>query len=312
MLHILLLLLKILGILLLVILGILLFLVLVVLFVPVRYRGNVSFHGEPRGNVLVSWLLHVLTARLMMDESLKLCVKVLWFKLFEETLWSKEEDEGPKEDLSVEELFREEVPEEDFGEEEPQMVHMAEVSGGEPEPDAEPEYETEPEPEPKRSGRPEEEQEQGLEPEQSPEPGLCRLWKKIKAFISGGQASFKKARKKYETFTAFVEDEENQKTFRLLVRQTKKLFKCILPRKVEGRIRFGFEDPYYTGKILTIISPFYGLYAKTLAVEPVFEEKALEGELKIKGRIRVASILFVGLRVFMNKNFRRLLKKWGK
>lgn len=309
MLHIFLLLLKILGILLLVILGILLFLVLVVLFVPVRYRGNVSFHGEPRGNVLVSWLLHVLTARLTMDESLKLCVKVLWFKLFEETLWSKEEDEGPKEDLSGEELSREEVPEEDFGEvisdfeeEEPQMVHMAEVSGGEPEPDAEPECEPEPEPEPKWSGR----------PEQSPEPGLCRLWKKIKAFISGGQASFKKARKKYETFTAFVEDEENQKTFRLLVRQTKKLFKCILPRKVEGRIRFGFEDPYYTGKILTIISPFYGLYAKTLAVEPVFEEKALEGELKIKGRIRAASILFVGLRVFMNKNFRRLLKKWGK
>ena len=47
MIHILLMILKIIGIILLVILGILLVLILAVLFVPVRYKADFSWHGEP-------------------------------------------------------------------------------------------------------------------------------------------------------------------------------------------------------------------------------------------------------------------------
>lgn len=315
MLHILLLLLKILGILLLVLLGILLLLALLVLFTPVRYRGNISLYGEPRGTVFVSWLLYILRIRLVLEESLKLSVRVLWFKLFEETLWSKGEDK--KEDLPGEEPSTERMPEEDFGEvlpdfeeEELEMVHMAELSGGEIKEAQGLKEESSPKEEPAPNRNPVPEEKTGRKEKPGLGERLRHLCEKFKELILGGRSSLKKARKKYEGFVAFAENEENQKTFHLLVRQIKKLFKCIIPRKVKGRIRFGFEEPYYTGKVLTVISPFYGLYAKNLAIEPVFGEKALEGELKIKGRIRAASILLVGLRVFMNKNFRRLLKKW--
>ncbi len=321
MLHILLLLLKVLGIFLLVVFGIFLLLALLVLFTPVRYRGNVSFHGEARGTVFVSWLFCILRVRLVLDESLKLSVKVLWHKLFEEVLWSKEEDE--KKELSEGESSGEEISEEEFGEvlpdfeeEELEMVHMAELSGGEMEEAQRLEEESGLEENPVSEKIPGPEENIGPEEKTSrkekPNLGerLCRFCKKIKEFILGGRSSLKKARKKYEGFVAFIGDEENQKTFRLLTKQIKKLFKCILPGNVKGRIRFGFENPYDTGKVLTIISPFYGLYARTLAVEPVFGEKALEGELKIKGKIRAASLLSVGLRLFMNKNFRRLLKRW--
>ncbi len=365
MLHILLLLLKVLGIFLLVVFGIFLLLALLVLFTPVRYRGNVSFHGEAKGTVFVSWLFCILRIRLVLDESLKLSVKVLWHKLFEEVLWSKEEDEkkelfgddGSQKDLpgtevfpessseggrfgeeifeeglsggesfgkeifeegfSGGESFGEEISEEGFGEvlpdfeeEELEMVHMAELSGGERKEEQEPGAESglEENSVPKKILGPEEKRSRKEKPALGER--LCRLCKKIKEFILGGRSSLKKVRKKYEGVMAFIGDEENQKTFRLLTKQIKKLFKCILPGNVKGRIRFGFEDPYDTGKVLTIISPFYGLYARTLAVEPVFGEKALEGELKIKGKIRAASLLSVGLRLFMNKNFRRLLKRW--
>lgn len=325
MLHILLLLLKILGILLLVVLGILLLLVFFVLLMPVRYRGNVSLYGEPRGTAFVSWMFCILRARLVLDESLKLSIKVLWFKLFEETLWSKGEDKkedlpgdkGSQKDLPGEEPSTERMPEEDFGEvlpdfeeEELEMVHMAELSGGEIKEAQGLKEESSPKEEPAPNRNPVPEEKTGRKEKPGLGERLRRLCEKFKELILGGRSSLKKARKKYEGFVAFAENEENQKTFHLLVRQIKKLFKCIIPRKVKGRIRFGFEDPYYTGKVLTVISPFYGLYAKNLAIEPVFGEKALEGELKIKGRIRAASILLVGLRVFMNKNFRRLLKKW--
>lgn len=336
MLHILLLLLKVLGILFLALSGIFLLIVIVVLLVPVRYRGNASFHGEPEGTVLVSWLFCILRVRLVLDESLKLSVKVLWLNLFEEIFWSKNEDEkkrlseddGSKKDLPGEEPTPESLSEENFGEvlpdfeeEELEMVHMAELSGKEikeeqgPEEKSGLEEETNqkkvPALEEKRSRKENPALEEKTNQKEKPGLGerLCSFCKKLKEISMGGQSSLKKARKKYDGCMAFIEDEENQKTFRLLAKQIKKFFKCILPGHVEGRVRFGFEDPYHTGKVLTIISPFYGLYARTLAVEPVFEEKALEGELKIKGKIRAASILFVGLRLFMNKNFRRLLRR---
>ena len=61
MLHILLLILKIIGIVLLVILGLLLAAVLLVLLVPLRYRLEGSWHGEPAGKVRVTWLLHAVS-----------------------------------------------------------------------------------------------------------------------------------------------------------------------------------------------------------------------------------------------------------
>ena len=68
------------------------------------------------------------------------------------------------------------------------------------------------------------------------------------------------------------------------------------------------------------MSPFYGVYARSFTLIPEFEEKILEGEVHIRGRIRAATVLWTAGRVFLNKNFRRLLreeagersKKWQK
>ena len=65
--HVILTILKILGILLLVILGLLLVIVLSVLFVPVRYQleGEKTSPGwsEANGKIRVSWLLHLIHLR---------------------------------------------------------------------------------------------------------------------------------------------------------------------------------------------------------------------------------------------------------
>ena len=114
---------------------------------------------------------------------------------------------------------------------------------------------------------------------------------------------------KIEQVRTFLNDQENRKTIGLLWRQVKKLLRHVLPRKISGRVRFGFDDPATTGQILTYISPFYGLYAKTLKLEPIFEEKVLDGELHVKGHIRAATLLWIVIRVVLNKNFRVLLKK---
>ena len=83
MVHILLMILKIIGILLLIILAIALVLVLALLFVPLRYRLKADYHGTPRGYAGVSWLLHLLTYRAEYGEAglvqkVKICGICLW------------------------------------------------------------------------------------------------------------------------------------------------------------------------------------------------------------------------------------------
>lgn len=66
MLHILFIILKILGILLLVILGLLFLCLMAVLFVPIRYRGNGSYHSIKDFGVHlhIHWLLHAVSLRI--------------------------------------------------------------------------------------------------------------------------------------------------------------------------------------------------------------------------------------------------------
>ena len=63
MIHILLVILKIIGIVLLVILGLLLGILLAVLFIPVRYKAEGSYHGQLLLSVCATWFFHILAFR---------------------------------------------------------------------------------------------------------------------------------------------------------------------------------------------------------------------------------------------------------
>ena len=93
MIHILLMILKVIGVILLVILGLILAAVLLILFVPVRYRADVSFEGKPDGEAAVSWLLHLVRIRVSYHEHADISGRVLWFKLFDVRLWPPEDEE---------------------------------------------------------------------------------------------------------------------------------------------------------------------------------------------------------------------------
>ena len=117
-------------------------------------------------------------------------------------------------------------------------------------------------------------------------------------------------KKQWETILTFIRDEENKKAFRLAKRQIFALIRHVLPQKLEGKIHFGFGDPYTTGQVLTWISPFYGLYGRHVQVCPDFIEPCLDGELKLKGRIRLGTLIFLAFRMFQNKQIRLWVKKW--
>ena len=83
MIHILLVILKIIGIVLLVILGLLLGILLAVLFIPVRYKAEGSYHGQLLLSVCATWFFHILAFRAVYEgEGLVCSLKVLGFRLW--------------------------------------------------------------------------------------------------------------------------------------------------------------------------------------------------------------------------------------
>ena len=132
---------------------------------------------------------------------------------------------------------------------------------------------------------------------------IPKIWTEIKNKLADGRKSFERMRE-------ILTNEENREVFRLLVSRGKKLFRHVRPKKIKGKLQFGFSDPYRTGQVLTAVSPFYGLYAKELELIPDFEHEVLKGEISVKGRIRMGVVLWTGIRLFLNKNFRRLLKRF--
>ena len=340
MLSIIFLILKILGILLLILLLLILFFAVVVLFVPVRYRLTASRYEKLKGELLVSWLLRGISLRIFYDGRALARGKVLWFRLFEKQLWPFEEEEAERPETE-----QPEAGEMDAGQTESERTKEPDGLGKKkaeqpPLPQEEEEKEEEFEERLRATELSPSEDREKEEPDPSGPSAVGRrlFWRlmeivkrfirkligKISGFFRNFHQSLKRlpkiwteiknkladGRKSFERMREILTNEENREVFRLLVSRGKKLFRHVRPKKIKGKLQFGFSDPYRTGQVLTAVSPFYGLYAKELELIPDFEHEVLKGEISVKGRIRMGVVLWTGIRLFLNKNFRRLLKRF--
>ena len=359
---------KIIGILVLLTLGLILAAILLILFVPARYRADISFDGKPDGEAAVSWLLQAVRIRVSYHEHADVSGQVLWFKLFDMRLWPPEDeaeefesdrndpktaDEEPGQiiseineipeipdrrpetgtpessapkpsfsestteqkadilDLELEKHARSKlkVVPESLKEDDELVVHATEISSG-----------SDVQITQSNKGKTSKEKRTGFAAKIREK--FAQLIKKLRALFTcirelqgkiGKLADgiLKKKislEKTWNSISMFWHDEQNQKAFHLIRKRIGKLVRYVLPRKLSGRIHFGFDDPYDTGQVLTAVSPFYGFYAKTLTLEPDFTGTALDGEIHLKGRIALWYPLWTAARLFISKDFRRLLR----
>lgn len=326
--------LKIIGLILLAVLGLILLLILVLLLVPLRYRGKGSYYGKPEGSLRVTWLLHLLSVDVSYREQFKVVIRVLGFRLF------KEKGRKAKEDLIEEPILAaQEVTKEVLDPKvEQEIARETEVPDGQAEKTEEAllkelreeihslkseihsleDAENPPGSETRPSAA-----EEAPKTEEAPKKKnfFVKRYERIRDFFRRLKLSFhllsdrvRLLLKKKEELSAFIQDEENKKTFRLVKKLAFKLLRHVLPQKLEGEVTFGFEDPYLTGQILTGAALFYPLYHKHLFLNPVFDvepgKTMIEGKLSFRGRIRAGTFLTAGLRLLLHKNFRVLLKKF--
>lgn len=293
MLAVLLFILKIIGILLLAILGLLLILLLLVLFVPVRYRIRASYKEEGKAAVTITWLLHFLSVSAVYDKTLEILIKVLGFPLFSGDKTEEQAEEEP--DLG--DLDAEDIRE--------QVTDAAESLVDDAERAADIKRETGAD-----GGAGSRTANADMAVDGHEKSRKSTVFTKIRFWFASICDKLKAVKTKTAQIRDFISDPVNQETFRLIFRQIKALLHHVLPRKASADVVFGFEDPAATGQVLSLCTLLYVWYGDSLRITPVFDEKVLEADVDLKGRIRFGTMLALGIRILLNKNFRILLKRF--
>ena len=83
-----------------------------------------------------------------------------------------------------------------------------------------------------------------------------------------------------------------------------------MPRRITGKVLFGFEDPSLTGKILAAASLLCPLYKNKFQIIPVFDRTVLEGEVKLSGRIFGGYLLLQALLIYRCREVKATYQKF--
>ena len=136
--------------------------------------------------------------------------------------------------------------------------------------------------------------------------------KKKRTFSMTKKAKKKKSKKNFsfQGLSSIMKCvKQNKKLLKRLYREIKELLKYLAPKKVRGTFAFGTGDPSSTGLVTGLISLFPIAYQEVVYVTPDFEEKRLAADFFVKGRIRVIYFLRLFLRLYQDKELKRMWKQ---
>ena len=320
MLHIIIFILKIIGILLLVILGLILLLVSSVLFVPITYKVRAERKdGVIQVRAVAGWMFRLLSVHYRLHTSQE-PMQLLQGRILGIPVWKPLEPK--KEKPKKAEKKSKEKQSKPKQMEAKQLEQKAEVKSSDKAkerlkkdltPGTAVASVPQPEPEVSRQEQPQDKQAQTKPPRQSILKKLLyairRIYGKITA-IGRGLFSLvvkllhmpEKASETIGTLTDFWNLEENVKARESIWRELKFLWKHSRPRKADLTLHFGFEDPSWTGQCMGVLSILNVWYPGRIFLKPEFEQEIFEGTLYIKGHMMLAVPLLSIFRLWRDEN----------
>lgn len=326
MLHIILLILKIIGIIIAVILGLAVALLLIVLFVPVRYVIDAGCHDKKlKAHVKVTWIMHIFRGVISYDEELFYSIKAFWFNIYSSDVESKKEKRPKKntENNTKEKNTKnkhidaiEDKADNAVSKDKQDGVEKAgleEADCIQKKLSLEKSYD-----EVKESDEKSTIEENGKL--HTLVNKIKNVYYKIKAFIrraidtvkaalNKSQAAADTIKHKYTEIRNKVTDPENIEFVRFLWTQIKAVMNIIKPAKYNVNIRYGFEDSATTGWVAVRLAVLYGLMGMDVSIIPDFDNSIFEGHIYMKGRFNLYSFLIIGVRLYRNKSFRKLINR---
>ena len=285
MLHILFLILKLIGMILLVILGILLLLLCTVFFMPANYLiqaktddGIKALSFEAKAH----WFLHLCTVYyIYKDKQSDWQVRVGW-----KTFNHKDHKSSSKSEMKEDGVIIEEVESSEKSDVSQGQIYVEQSK-----------VESDTETITKSSKKQCEKQ---------------SWFQKIKCTILKICDKIKSFWETKEKITMFLTDDVHVEAFKIIKKEIGILARHLRPRRIKGFIRFGFDDPYRTGQLLAGFSILYPFYGEHVEIYPDFEQKILEGDLYVKGHIRMLHLAALLWRLFFNRYVRKTYRDYKK
>ena len=345
MLHILLLVLKIIGITLGILIGIIILAVCLALFVPLHYRIEIE-RNEGEGNppieatAKVTWLLHFVNMRLMFSSDLKLRLRVLFFTIFRLPAKEKKKGSGKKsKKKNKENDYDRKSGHKDKkrrSDRKSEQRDKEKVSGSESEQGTEEkisEKNSDQQYKNKAEGKIENNpqnilrtdnaddntdnlDEENSEQKLSLKEKLIKIWEffqNIWYTIKGLCDRIKWILENIEYYLDIIKGDIFKSSFALCKDELCSIFSYIRPRTFKLDMVIGTGDPASTGQALayyySILYPFLGPQAN---VQGDFEQKRIEGTALIKGKIKLFTFIKAAIRIYFNKDIRKLLKLFKK
>ena len=311
MLHTLFLILKIIGIILAVILGLVLLVICIVLFVPICYRADLHGSGSAKEltvHAKVSFLFGLIKAVFALEDGkTDLSVRIAWKKLG---------DSDPVEDKAKYRDGEMPKPEKKAVMEKNQTIQKEEQDGTPNRiTDKAVEDETEKTEKTEQSAKiyPESTEKKQRKKKDRKEDSdsaskIEQITEKIKCTYHKFCDKINQITEKKDKISDFLADETHKNAFLKLKNEAFHLLRMLKPKKIQGEITFGFEDPSLTGRVLAWISMIYPWIGEYTDITPDFEHRTLSGDLSIRGRLYVITLVVTAIRLILSKAVRRSFK----
>ena len=276
--------LKIIGIVILAIIALALLIILMVLFIPVRYKGKVYFKEVPDIALSVTWFFKFLSLKITYKDGLDIIGKVGWiFKVYSNHDDDTDTDEGIEDYESEVEEIVDTVNENKKDDITVENTKKADVISE------------------KKENLEAENKIKALDKQEKKQSKKKKSKSNKKKSTAKKESKLDKLINKAKDIHYLLTEEENKKTLLLMLEKTKNLLVHILPKRIVGFFKFGFDDPSTTGQVLEAVAIFYPLYRDDFKVVPMFYDEIIEVDISFEGRLRVFYALYIGLILWLNK-----------
>ena len=283
MLSVLFIILKIIGIVLLAIVILLLLLFFCILFVPARYRITGSYEETFVCKAKITWLLHFIVVKINVEKETVTSIRILGIPL-SVFLRKKKEPAVEKQKTNKPVVEKQNI--------------------NKPQHDANGDKET----------------------DTSCKSEKITFFKKIKSKIQKIIDLFnsiinqiklfftdiKEKKDRIKRYLSILKSDAAKASFLLCKKKLFKMLKHFIPRKMHANITYGLSDPADTGYILALYSMLPEAFGKKVVLYPDFNQAVFKCDFRMKGLIRMWTLLHQILSVIVDKNcknFYKTLKK---
>lgn len=315
MLHILLTILKVIGIIILVLISLVILIIAAILFVPIRYSIDAIYDRKVKNldfKIKITYLLHLISVKYIYKDD-GLSIKIFGIK----THFFDKETKAMEEKINKETKMFEKMSSDikDNMTEMPEVYEQLKKIDEERDRLAENVNKKEENIENNnKDNDTEENTEEFIKVEK--QNIFSKIYSKIKAIIIKIKYRFikfcdtiKKICKNVNDLKEFISDDNTKEAFGFLKKEALILLKHIRPRRIKGYVHFGFDDPSYTGNLLGLIYMILKGSPKEFRINPDFENKVFDGEIHAKGRVQCYLLLIIGIRLYKNDNLKLLLER---